>query len=404
MCHISFQRLLTGVLLALCVSIGCNRKPLLPATSNETPVVSVSKPVERNVTDYVGFTGRVDAPYYWEARARVTGYLVGMPFKEGSEVKVGEVLFEIDDRPYKDELDKAKGEVERNKAALVKAQADLDIALDTVKLNAGAISKQEIAKRTGNRDEAIGALKVSEATEARNQLNYDWCKVRSPINGRVSRYNLTLGNLATQDQSVLTTVVSEDPIYASFDVDERTMLQVLRKIIPQKVNPLLAKGVPVELAVADEADYPHVGHINFANNVVSSSTGTITVRGTFANPAGPSGHRLLRQGMFVRVRLPLGLPYPALLVADSAVATDQGQKNLYVVDDKSVVHYRRVTLGPLQDDGLRVIKDGLEPGDRVIVSGLQLVRPQMTVETEEVPMPTNPVPAPAGPEGQTGQK
>src|SRR5262249_8159128 len=162
---------------------------------------------------YVDFTGRTEAKYTWEARPRVTGYLVGMPYKEGAEVKKGKVLFQIDDRPYKDELDKAKGEVERNKAALVKAQADLDIALDTARYNAGGVSKQEVVKRRGTRDEAAGSLKVARATEARQQLNYDWCKVRSPIDGRVSRYNLTLGNLATQDTSVLTTVVSEDPMY-----------------------------------------------------------------------------------------------------------------------------------------------------------------------------------------------
>src|SRR5262245_30501376 len=176
------------------------------------------------------------------------------------------------------------------------------------------------------------------------------------------------------------------------------MLEVLRKIIPRKVNPLLAKGVPVYLGVADEDGFPHVGHADFANNVVNASTGTISVRGVFPNPAGPSGQRLLRPGMFVRIRLPLGQPYPALLVADSAVATDQGQKNLYVVDDKNAVEYRRVTLGPLQEDGMRVIAAGLRPGERVIVTGLQLVRPRMTVETEEVPMPQPQVPANAVPE------
>src|SRR5262245_28091974 len=144
-------------------TVGCHRGPPLPATSSETPVVSVSKPLDHAVTDYVDFTGRTDAVYYWEARTRVTGYLVGMPFKEGAEVKKGDLLFEIDDRPYKDELDKAKGEVERNRAALTKAQADLDIGLETEKLNPGAVSKQEIAKRTGTRDEAAGALKVAEA-------------------------------------------------------------------------------------------------------------------------------------------------------------------------------------------------------------------------------------------------
>jgi multidrug efflux system membrane fusion protein len=389
----------TGVYLALVMATcgaasGCHRGPLVPPVSGDTPLITVSVPVERPVTDFTDFTGRTDAPYTWEARARVTGYLVAMPYREGSEVKKGEILFEIDDRPYKDDLDKAKGEVERDKAAVVKAQADLDIALDTAKLNPGAISKQEIAKRTGTRDEAVGNLKVAQAAEAHAQLNYDWCKVRSPITGRVSRYNLTLGNLATQDQSVLTTVVSEDPMYAYFDVDEATMLQVLRKIIPQQTNPLLAKGVPVYMAVADEDGFPHKGFADFANNVVSASTGTISVRGVFENPAGPSNQRLLRPGMFVRIRLPLGEPYPGLLVSDAAIATDQGQKNVYTVDDKNLVHYQRVTLGALQEDGLRVIRNGLKSGERVVVSGLQFVHPDMVVQTEEVAMPTAAKPAP----------
>jgi multidrug efflux system membrane fusion protein len=385
---------LAGLLAALCcAALGCHRGPLVPPITEEAPVVTVSKPVERDVTDFVEFTGRTDAPYTWEARARVTGYLVAMPYKEGSEVKKGDVLFEIDDRPYKDDLDKAKGEVERNKAALIKGQADLDIALDTAKLNPGAISKQEIAKRTGTRDEAAGSLKVAEANEAHALLNYEWCKVRSPIDGRVSRYNLTLGNLATQDQTVLTTVVSEDPMYAYCDVDERTMLRVLRKVMSRKTNPLIAKGVPAHLAVADEDGFPHLGFVDFTNNVVSPSTGTISIRGVFPNPASESGHRLLRPGMFVRVRLPLDEPAPALLVSDTALATDQGEKNVFVVDDKNTVRYQRVTLGALQDDGLRVVADGLKPGERVVVTGLQFVRPGLAVQTEEVPMPTIKKPA-----------
>jgi multidrug efflux system membrane fusion protein len=148
------------------------------------------------------------------------------------------------------------------------------------------------------------------------------------------------------------------------------------------------------MGLADEEGFPHKGFADFANNVVSASTGTISVRGVFENPAGPSNQRLLRPGMFVRIRLPLGQPYQALLVSDAAVATDQGQKNVYTVDDKNVVHYQRVTLGPLQEDGLRVIVNGLKSDERVVVSGLQFVHPDMVVQTEEVAMPTTAKPAP----------
>ncbi len=350
-------------------------------------MVSVSKPIERLVTDYVDFTGRLEAPDSVEVRARVTGYLVKMPFKEGEPVKKGDLLFEIDDRPYKADLDRAKGDLERTKASLEKAQADLDIALTIYKDNPKAISQEEINKRKGSRDEAAGQLKAAEATLAKSQLNYDWCKVYSPIDGRVSRYNLTLGNLASQDTSVLTTVVSQDPLYAYFDVDEYTMLRIIRLLLKSDVDLLKEQKVKVLMGLADEEGYPHEGHVDFANNVVNSSTGTITARGVFDNRPSPLGRRLLQPGMFVRIRLPLGKPHPAVLVSEKALATDQGQKYVLLVDEKNVVQYRRVQVGPTQDDGLRVIAEWLKSGERVIVSGLQLVRPRMEVEADEVPMP-----------------
>jgi membrane fusion protein, multidrug efflux system len=163
-------------------------------------------------------------------------------------------------------------------------------------------------------------------------------------------------------------------------------------ILPSKVDMLAKKdGVPVLMGLADEAGFPHIGHINFGNNTVSASTGTILVRGAFDNPANPLGKRLLRPGMFVRVRLPLGKPHPAILVAERALQSDQGQKFLMVVNDKNVVEYRRVATGPLQEDGLRVISEGLKPGDRVIVEGLQMVRPEMAVKVEEERMQASPV-------------
>jgi multidrug efflux system membrane fusion protein len=350
--------------------------------------VSVSEPIVRDVTDYVDFTGRTEAPFSVDIRPRVTGYLVKMPFKEGAEVKKDEVLFEIDDRPYQADVDRAKGDVERDKATVLKTQADLDIALKIAKDNRAAISQQEINKRQGARDEAAGQLKANQATLAKNELNYMWCKVTSPIDGRVSRYYLTLGNLVNQDTTLLTTVVSEDPMYAYFDVDENTMLHVTRLLLKSKADLLKEKQFPVLMGLADEEGNPHVGYVDFANNVVTSSTGTITARGVFANPANSTGRRLLRPGMFVRIRLPLGKPRPAVLVSDKAVGTDQGQKYLFVVTEKNVVEYRRIQVGPLQGDGLRVIQDGLKPGEWVIVTGVQLVRAGVDVKTEKIPMPT----------------
>lgn len=376
-----------GLLFVSILTAGCAKKAAPPALP--TPTVSVSLPIEHEVTDYVDFTGRTDAVFATDIRPRVTGYLVGMPFKEGSLVKKDEVLFEIDDRPYKAVLDAAKAALEFTKAALVKAQADYDIGLAVQKQSKGAISEQEIVKRLGSRDEAIGDVDRAKASLESAQLNFDWCKVRSPIDGMVNRYNLTLGNLVNADQTLLTTVVSQEPMYVYFDVDENTRLYIMRNIIlPSKIDLLLTKGdVPVLMSLADETGFPHKGYVNFGSNVVNPSTGTITIRGVFDNPANTIGKRLLVPGMFVRVRLPLGKPHPALLVSEKAIVTDQGNKCLLVMDSKNVVEYRRVTLGPLQDDGLRVIDTGLKPGERVIVSGLQMVRPRMEVKTEEVPMP-----------------
>jgi multidrug efflux system membrane fusion protein len=381
--------------LLLLAASGCGHKPEPP--KSETPTVTVSTPLNEPFTDSVEFTGRTEAVFQTEIRPRVTGYLVGMPFKEGALVKTDDVLFEIDDRPYKAALDQAKGEVERSQAALVKAQANLDIGLKIQKENPAAISVQEIVLRTGARDEATGSLAVSKANEATAKLNFDWCKVRSPIDGHVNKYNFTLGNLVNANQSLLTTVVSEEPMYVYFDVDENTLLRVKRKLIlPSKENKLEIKGaIPVEMGLEDEKGFPHKGDLNFVANAVNPSTGTIPVRGVFDNPASVSGKRLMSPGMFVRVRVPLGEPRDALMVSETALGSDQGQKYLWVVvknpEGKEVVGYRRVTTGPLQPNGLRVIEKGLQKGDRVIVSGIQMVHSDMEVKVDEKPMPVQPV-------------
>ena len=384
----------------LCIFAGCKGRPAPPPSSPSS--VTVSKPIEKLIADYADFTGRTDAIFSTDIRPRVTGYLVGMPFQEGARVKKDQVLFEIDDRPYAAALSFAKASLDVAKAALVKTQADYDMDVELKKVNAGAVSQEEIIKRLGARDEARGEVERAKAAVVSAQLNYDWCQIRSPIDGEAGRYLWTIGNVVNADTTLLTTVVSEDPMYVYFDVDENTMLEALRKILlPSKVDPMAEKGgVPVLMALADEKGFPHKGYVNFGNNVVSASTGTITIRGVFDNPATSAGRRLLRPGMFVRVRLPMGKPHPALLVSERALGSDQGQKFLLLVDDKNVVQYRRVKTGPLQDDGLRVIVEGLNPGERVIIDGLQTVRPEMAVKVDEVSMPALPVDEPAS-DGKT---
>jgi membrane fusion protein, multidrug efflux system len=373
---------------------GCTRRPT-PSVA-PPPLVTVSRPSERQVTNYADFTGRTDAEFATVIRPRVTGYLVGMPFKEGAHVLKDQVLFQIDDRPYKAALDLAKATEQAAEAALVKAQAEYDIALAVQKQSKGAVSYRQMVRDLGARDEAKANLERTKASVTSAQLNYDWCSVRSPIDGQVGRFQFTLGNLVNADVTELTTVVSEDPMYVYFDVDENTMLAVLRTVVLPSKEDLLSKphAVPVFMGLADEPGFPHKGYVNYKSNVVNASTGTILLRGSFDNPATHVDKRLLRPGMFVRVRLPTGKPYRALLVAEAALQSDQGQKYLLVVNDKNVVEYRRVKTGPLQEDGLRVISEGLKPGELVIVEGLQMVRPEMTVKVEEKPMQASPVALP----------
>jgi multidrug efflux system membrane fusion protein len=236
-------------------------------------------------------------------------------------------------------------------------------------------------------DQADASVKASQASMEVYKLNLEFTKVTSPIDGRVSRYYLTLGNLVSQDQTLLITVVSLDPMYAYFDMDEPTLLRIRRAVNDGRIKLPEEGAIPVLMGLQGEDGFPHRGTINFINNQVNPTTGSVSVRGVFPNPKPPGGTRLLSPGMFVRIRLPIGQPHPALLVIDRAVGFDQGLKYVYVLDAENKAQYRRITTGPLQEDGLRVV-EGLHPDDRVVVGGLQQVRPLMQIRPDEVPMPT----------------
>ena len=375
---------LCGAML-LGTTIGC-RRHAPTSVAEEPPVVCVAEPVVRNVLDCVDLTGRIDAPQNVDIRARVTGYLVAMPFQEGAEVKANAMLFEIDPRPYQAQWDNAQAHVGVCKAQVKLATADNERAKQLNKINPASISAQELDKYQAAQEEAVANLAAAKASLETCQLNLDFTKVTAPVAGQVSRYYLTLGNLVNQDSTLLTTIVSQDPMYAYFDLDEPTVLRILRTLRAQKEKreKLSERHVEVDLGLADEKGFPHKGNLDFANNKVDPSTGTLSVRGVFANPPSPSGVRLLRPGMFVRMRLPLDEIRDAVLVPDAAIGTDQGDKYLLVVNAQSVVEYRRVTPGPLEEDGLRVIRDGLKPKEKVIVSGLQMARPRMKVKQDVV--------------------
>ncbi len=405
--------LLQGLLVLTCLGMGCSDKGKQEQSDSKDagPVVRVTKPTARKVTDYAYFTGRIEAPESVKIQARVTGYLDTVDFVSGAEVKVDQRLFLIDPRPYKAALDRELGRVRLAEAHLKLTKADYARALEIAK-TPGAISKQDVDKYAAARDEARAAVAAAKADSEAARLNVEFTRIISPIDGVVGRNLLTIGNLVKQDETLLTTVVSQNPMYAYFDIDEHALLRIQRMIEKGQVDRKEEKkGFPVEMGLSDEEDrYPHEGKIDFINNRIDPSTGTLQLRGTFANPSlDYKNYRLLTPGMFVRIRLPIGSPHDAILVPPKAVGTDQGKKYLKIVNDKNIVEYRPVTLGAQQPDGLQVVipvkmvrtKDGLrqadekelsggktidsiELGERVIVGGLQFVHSGMHVRPKPI--------------------
>lgn len=351
---------------------GCsgNQPPPAPAAP---PEVTVSKPVSREVTDYFEFPGQTEAVGEVEIRARVTGYLMKVNFRDGQYVKTGDLLYEIDPRPYQAALDRAKGESVRLAALTDKAQADL--ARSERLHRTGAISQEEYEQHVANLAVDKASIQSAEAAVRDAELNLEFTKITSPIDGRVSRTHITEGNLVqsgTGDATLLTTVVSIDPIYVYFNIDEHALLQYQELAFKtgQELHPKVLKDrrFPVEIGLANEEGFPHAGILDFHDNKIDRNTGTLRARGVFENPK-----EYLTPGLYVRVRTPFGKPHQALLVTERAIGTDQRQKYLLTVNPDDVVQYRRVKVGHLLD-GMRVIETGLNPDDLVIVNGLQRAR------------------------------
>jgi multidrug efflux system membrane fusion protein len=376
------------MLAACCAAIvGCGHKGGGNATS--PPSIPVSLPVQKKVTDYAEYTGRTAAIQMVTIIPRATGNIVKIPFKEGSEVKKGDLLFEIDPRPYQAAVDQAKAQVGLNQAQLALARANYQRDLAA----GNAVTKQQLDIDLATVDQDVQNVKVAEAILATAQLNLDFCSVASPIDGRVSYYFLTLGNMAIANQTQLTTVVSQDPMYAYFDADEHTVLQVRDLIREGKFHPVTESGihVPVFLGLANDEGYPHKGDLDFANNIFTATTATLRLRGVFDNPKLTDEVRLISPGMFVRVKVPISAEHPALLVSQAAIANDQNVDYVLVVNEDNKIERKDVKLGALHE-GLQVITEGLNPTDRVAVSGLQHLREGTLVEPKLEPMPTPPNP------------
>jgi membrane fusion protein, multidrug efflux system len=345
-----------------------------PPPAPPLPAVTVAPVEQREISGWDEFTGRLEAVDAVEIRPRVSGSITRVTFAEGKEVKKGELLFEIDPRPYRAELARAQAELERARSAAALAKSDLQRAGKLVE--AQAISREEYDSRTSAETQGGATVRAAEAAVETARLNLEWTRVRSPIAGRVSNALVTPGNLVQAGPptaTLLTTVVSLDPMYLYFDSDEQTYLRYAALANSSGTNWRNAK-LPVYLGLANESGFPHEGRLNFVDNQVDPNTGTIRTRAVFSNRS-----RALTPGLFARVKLVGNQKENALLVRDAAIGTDQDRKFVLVLGKGDTLAYRPIVPGRLTDDGLRIVTSGIQPGDKVVVNGLMRVRPGVKV-------------------------
>lgn len=352
------------------------------AASAAPPQVTVAQVLSKSVTEFDEFTGRFEAIDRVEIRPRVSGYISSVNFTEGSEVKKGDVLFVIDQRPYAAELKHAQAQLAQAKSQLALAKSEK--ARATNLLAQHAISQEEFDTRSSGDEQAEATVQLAQAALDTADLNMTFTRVTAPISGRISRANVTLGNLVANGQTLLTTLVSLDPIYVRFDGDEQAYLRYTKMERDRTATGSKESTSPVLVGLADEAGYPHSGVMVFVDNEVDPQTGTIRTRARLDNH-----NRAFTPGLFARVRLLGDRKYDALLINDSAIGTDQTVKYVLVVGADNKVEYRPVKLGPVID-GLRVVREGLKANDTIVVNGLQRVRPGSPVNPQRVAMGERP--------------
>lgn len=381
------RRRLAWLLPTAAIAIGFSSYALTRATAADesaaadnatppAPKVSVAPVEEQLVTEYEELTGRVDAFETVELRPRVSGHIAAVHFQAGQLVRRGDALFTIDPRWYRAQLDLAAAQAQQARAAAEIAERESNRAEEL--LRAAAISSEEAESRRSRALQAKAALASAEAALASARLDYEHTEVRAPIDGRISRALVTPGNLvsgAPGNAAVLATIVSEGAAYVYAEIDESALLKFNRLLRENRLAVVNGR-VPVEMQLADENEYPRRGYIESTDNRLNPSTGSLTLRLVFSN-----SDRALVPGLFARVRIPISAPSPALLISERAIGTDQSQKFVLAVGEDNTAVYRSVKLGSVIG-GKRVVRDGLEPGDRVIVNGLQRVRPGMRVEPE----------------------
>lgn len=375
----------------LCLALalaGCREETAAEAPA-APPTVSVAQPLVREITDWDEFTGRFVSIERVDLRARVSGTLETVEFTGGQAVREGDVLFRIDPRPFQTVVAEAEGRLAETRSQLVLAEREQERTNSLLAYRAA--TQQNVEQRTQSVAAARALVMQAEAALQRARLNLEFTIVRAPQAGRIGRHQVSPGNLVSGGEAstatLLATILANDPIDIVFDIDQASLLRYLRLAEAGTRPSSRDVANPVQLALADETGFPHSGHVVFVDNEADAGTGTLRLRARFSNPA-----QLFTPGQFARVRLLGSAPYRAVMIPDSAITTDQSRRVIYVVGPGNKVAMHEVALGP-QHDGLRVIRSGLAPEDRVVVGGIPRVRIGVEVTPEQAP-PIEPQPAP----------
>jgi RND family efflux transporter MFP subunit len=365
-----------GIFLLFAMSLalpGCNRQA--PPPPAQPPPVTIAKPVQKEIIEWDEYTGRTEAVENVNITPRVSGYIDNITFRAGDLVNKADLLFVIDPRPYQAALDQAQAQLREAEADRQLKEANF--ARQDKLRQSGVIAKEDYDTALSNKNQAAARVLAAQASVESAQLNLTFTQITSPIKGRISRELVTVGNLVQTDTTLLTNIVSVDPIYAYFNVDERSVMKYEKQVREGLIADARSASVPVYLQLETETGFPHQGAIDFINNQFNSSTGTLQVRGLFPNANG-----FLIPGAFVRIRV-AGTPlHQALLVTDRAIGTDQGQKYVLTVDKDNIVHVQPVELGP-ESEGLRVVRNGLKGDEAIIINGIVNARPGSKINPQQ---------------------